>query len=296
MPTSPTRGGWKTGALVALCAGLALLWLVGLPWRRGGDEPGEGLTPAARTAALLREVMPRSGAQGCARWRELSRLGAPEPELSGRIGFDGLRLFFAREDGEVRWTVGLLLDASGSTPRPTGLLVECASSTLDGSAQVARLREAWPHESTTTRRGWRSRWRDLRNAAELEGRARIALGGHVPVEVPAALADAYELLLDPLRPIVYARAEVEAAAAAPGRSALEALLASGRDELVRNALRGLDPEGRLYAAEALIERIGPERDDQRALRRLLELDVAVRVVGATGDAVARTDARAALGL
>jgi hypothetical protein len=73
----------------------------------------------------------------------------------------------------------------------------------------------------------------------------------------------------------------------PGRSAIAVLRASGRWDLVKRVLRGANPAGRLYAAEALLSRAGFERmsvhvftsltaEDARALRDLSRDESAVQ--------------------
>ncbi len=286
-------GEWKAAAALALLALAVVLWTVGLPWPapdkvgRGRDGPATG---AHETAAWLAQVIPPAGTNGFPRWRELARLGAPDPEVSGPLGFGGLRLYLEKREGAVRWTIAVLMDSSGEGPWPVAIEVTCAAADSGGAGLVRELREGWPGETAAAERGWRARWRDGRSAAELEARVRAVLGGHRPVSAPRELREAYELLLDPLRPVVYDRGEVGAGAREPGRLALEALLAAERGDLVRNVLRGLDPEGRVYAAEALLARLEPEPQDEAALRAVLALDVPVRVRGGL-----RVPAREALG-
>jgi hypothetical protein len=43
---------------------------------------------------------------------------------------------------------------------------------------------------------------------------------------------------------------------------------AGRDDLLRNALRGVNPEGRVFAWEGL-EKLGKVRDNDRAVMRKL---------------------------
>jgi hypothetical protein len=232
-----------------------------------------------RTLALLEQVAPAPGAPAFREWRELARLGPPDPRRSGPLGFDGMRLLIRREDEEVRWDVGVLLDTSAGRPTAVALLVECQPADPRRPWEVRELRERWPHASEDSGAGWRARWRDPRRAAELEARARTLLGGHYPARLHPSLADAYDLLLDPLRPIEYVPPGEDPCGPAEGRAALERLLRAGRDDLVRNVLRGLDPEGRLYACEALLGPLEPDDEDTRALARVLALDVEVHLRG-----------------
>jgi hypothetical protein len=170
------------------------------------------------------------------------------------------------------------------------LLIECRPADPRRPWEVRELRRGWPHPTEDAGAGWRTRWRDPRRAAEVEARARTLLGGHFPARLHPSLTEAYQLLIDPLRPVEYVPPGQDPCGPAPGRAALERLLRAGRDDLVRNVLRGLDPEGRVYACEALLGPLQPDADDQRALARVLALDVDVHLRGGK-----RCKAREALG-
>jgi len=273
-----TRSEWTIALLLIVAAAGIVAWSTGLPRRPGHDETVQpGPSAARRTLDKLAALAPQPGARGFPTWRELARLGPPDPALSGSVGFDGERLFIRREDGAVLWTVALLLDVSTGIVRPAATLFECQPSDPRSPWEARELRAAWPYATEDAGAGWRTRWRDPRLAAEIEARARVVLGGHRPTDVPAELAADYQLLLDPLLPIEYAPADDVTCGLAAGRAAVQRLLTAGRPELAANALRGLDPEGRLYAAEALLARGGLEPEDERAARAVLALDVPIRV-------------------
>jgi hypothetical protein len=275
-----TRSEWTIALVLIAAAAGVVAWSTGLPRRLGHDGPGQPAPSAARrTLDLLVELTPRPGSRGFPSWRELARLGPPDPALSGSIGFDGERLFIRREDDGVRWTVALLLDISTGVVRPAATLLECQPADPRSPWEVRELRAAWPFSTEDAGAGWRTRWRDPRLAAEIEARVRLVLGGHRPADVPSELSADYQLLLDPLLPIEYAPAEDVSCGLAAGRAAVERLLTAGRTELVANALRGLDPEGRVYAAEALLALGSPEPEDERAARAVLALEVPIRVRG-----------------
>lgn len=279
MRSSLSRSEWTLAVLLIALAGGLVAWSIGLPrrlWRGASDE---GSSSAQKTLALLASGAPRPGARGFPAWRELARLGPPDPSLSGPLGFGGERLFFRRDDGGVHWTVALLVDTSTGSVRPAAASFECLPEDPRSPWEARDLRSAWPHATETCGAGWRARWRDPRLAAEIESRARAELGGHRTADVPTELSADYQLLLDPLIPIEYAPAGDTSCGPSAGRAALERLLVAGRIDLAANALRGLNPEGRVYAAEALLARGELEPEDERAARTVLGLEVLIRVRG-----------------
>jgi hypothetical protein len=303
MKQTDPRREWKAVTLLGLLALALIAWSVGLVVRGPGQgsgvfppRPRPAPAPAEATVDLLAAIVPRSGGAGCTRWRALARLGAPDALQSGELGFEALRMSFQRNDGSIAWRVGLLLDLAGETPTAVALRVECRPLDEAGRGEARALAGRWPERveplagRDEPRDGWLVRWRDPWRAGVLEGRTRAVLGGHLPVDVPAALRDDYELLLDPLRGVVFEPSGGDAERAGRGRRALDRLLAQGRDDLVRNLLRGLDPEGRTFAMEALLERVRPSPEDAAAMRILLDLEVPVRAANARAGRVRASDA------
>jgi hypothetical protein len=297
------RREWKAIVLLGLVALGLILWSVGLVVREQDRDaailpPVRRLPPAAAqvTADLLARIAPRGGSGGFPRWRELARLGPPEELLSGELGFEALRLVFQRTDGSIAWRVGVLIDTSDEAAPAVALRVECRPLDEAGRGEARALVARWPERveplagRDEPRDGWLVRWRDPLRAAALEARTRAVLGGHFPVDVPGALRDDYELLLDPLRGVVFEPSGGDPARAGAGRRALDRILAEGREDLVRNVLRGLDPEGRTFAMEALLERVRPSPQDVAAMRTLLALDVPVRAANARAGRVRACDA------
>lgn len=297
------RREWKAIGLLGLLALGLILWSVGLVVRqrhgdrgiRPRDERSEP-TPAQATADLLATIAPREGAAGFPRWRELARLGPPEELQSGELGFEALRLVFQRTDGSIAWRVAVLIDASDETELAVAWRLECRPLDEVGRGEARALAARWPERveplagRDEPRDGWLARWRDPLSAAALEARTRAVLGGHLPADVPGNLRDDYELLIDPLRSLVFEPSGGDPARVGAGRRALERLLSEGREDLVRNVLRGLDPEGRTFAMEALLERVRPSPEDALAMRTLLELEVPVRAANARAGRVRASDA------
>ncbi|HEX5137192.1 MAG TPA: hypothetical protein VFY93_09480 [Planctomycetota bacterium] len=85
-----------------------------------------------------------------------------------------------------------------------------------------------------------------------EGRNEV-LGPPLGIDPHPALSDAYLLLWSPTSDLVYGWMYGEDGAPPPGRDAVEKILAHEHGRaLLEDILRGPNPEGRLYAAEALL--------------------------------------------
>lgn len=81
-----------------------------------------------------------------------------------------------------------------------------------------------------------------------------AASGARNLEVPAALAAAYERLFFPYDELLIGWNCGWTRKPAPGRTEIEQLVRAGRFDLIENILRGGNPEGRVYAAQVLDQR------------------------------------------
>jgi hypothetical protein len=100
--------------------------------------------------------------------------------------------------------------------------------------------------------GLRLRWSDGKRKTRFADALAAACGKPEPAEVPADLAAACDLLASPLACFRYGWMEGEGGDPPAARNAIERLLAAKRLDLIRNIARGANPEGRVYAAEALL--------------------------------------------
>jgi hypothetical protein len=110
-----------------------------------------------------------------------------------------------------------------------------------------------------------------RKTAEARDALRRELGELLPVEVPAELREAYELLLSPFETLDIGDNCYEGGEPPEGRVATRKLVAARRADLLRNVLRGPNPEARLYAARGLRELgalSGPDHAVTLKLRKL----------------------------
>lgn len=114
-----------------------------------------------------------------------------------------------------------------------------------------------------------------------EERTKV-LGPPLKIDPDPALEKAYLLLWSPLSDLVYGRMYGEGGDPPDGRDAVEKILAHERGAgLLDDILRGPNPEGRLYAAEALLrlERNGGKLDEQvrKDIAWVRKSDVKIRV-------------------
>jgi hypothetical protein len=115
-------------------------------------------------------------------------------------------------------------------------------------------------------------------------RARAALdqrlGALAPVDVPPELALAYATLMSPLEELAVGTACSDSGEPPDGAEETKALRVAHRLDLIRNVLRGPNPEARVYAARAL-ERLGPVTpDDKAVIDKVIALPV--KVTSCTG--------------
>ena len=79
------------------------------------------------------------------------------------------------------------------------------------------------------------------------------LGASIPATVPVNLRKAYAVLTSPISELIVGTDFGVAGAPPPGREEVQALARAKRLDLLHNVLCGINPEGRVYAAEAFLE-------------------------------------------
>lgn len=111
-------------------------------------------------------------------------------------------------------------------------------------------------------------------------RARAALdarlGPLAPVAVPAQLASAYAKLMSPQEELAVGVNCGEGGTPPPGAEEAEALRAARRIDLLRNVLRGPNPEARVYALRALRQLDALDAQDRASIERFTALPIKVR--------------------
>jgi len=147
------------------------------------------------------------------------------------------------------------------------------------------LAEKWgPRGHDLKHRGYEGReilWSQETRVAALRRALAAELGPPEPADVPPALADAVEELTSP-----FASSHVSfiggcyfAGSDPAGKKAIDALVKARRWDLVRLAARGLNPEGRVYAAHALLGAPADRRSpaDGPLIEHIRALDIPIAV-------------------
>jgi hypothetical protein len=264
---------------------------VPLPQRVDADE----LRDACRVLWLTRQVLPPDSAEErfAARLRALQEVLRIVPKVSVTwsgpdiLGHSDLGFGIRRRSMEVgtsigtRAGVGCSFDLASRGERLIAVRIECSATREIAPAVRAALGPAFQPIPACARCSsfWRVhyRWPDAWAAAR---DARSAVLGDAPdAPLPAELVTAYERLTSPFdeRLVVWKRSEGR------GYEETEALLGAKRYDLLRQVLRGPNPEGRAYAALALHDARALDASDRRTVEALRLASPAIGVVEIPGD-------------
>jgi hypothetical protein len=156
--------------------------------------------------------------------------------------------------------------------------------------QTLGVRRAWVEAA---RRHWnaievaqaaiRSRYADADVIGCFRGAIQAALGGAPEAEVPEHHAADYRLLTDPVADLVFGTTCFEAGVPPPGREAIDRLRNAGAVQHLGQVLRGMNPEGRLYAAQALLQLAAEDRNvptrDREAIAKLRAMPTLIEACG-----------------
>ncbi len=106
------------------------------------------------------------------------------------------------------------------------------------------------------------------------------LGDFRELDVPARFAGDFARMTSPLvNSMVSTRGCGMASTPVPEQLAIQAMVASGRVDLLENMLRGYNPGGRMYAAVALMnlrDSVGLRPEVEATLRKVLDLDADIK--------------------
>lgn len=200
-------------------------------------------------------------------------LGGCDVREDRETGFGSRRLCLAVYGGHT--TIWIRVLAAAPTEEQESLVasleLEQRGYRESWAGVAAELKRAWGSGVSDLELGLRVEWSDPTRTRELLRRTATALGGVLAVEPPRELAAAFATLVDPLSPLIVGRSYGDDGGAPPGLAEMAALIASQRFDLVRAVLRGPNPEARVYAAHALIQRGPLDPADAAAIATLAKL-------------------------
>jgi hypothetical protein len=139
------------------------------------------------------------------------------------------------------------------------------------------IREAWGSDVDQMKDGIRYEFVNHETMKRMQDAVTQELGIHKPSAIPEEYKEAYLILTDPFEQYDFGESCYYAGKPPAGRVAIRNLVDGRQIDLIRAALRSLNPEGRVYAAEVLInvrkagQSIGD--DDLTAIRKIRESEV-----------------------
>lgn len=214
--------------------------------------------PAALTAGALRSEMrqansssvPAHSVDGLLRALKKVNAGQVDVREDQDRGFGARRLYVAIYPDCTYWISLLAIDGSvasasisysGSVSSESWARVVAALGEVGLSVARPQVEGAFGYYAFTDR----ARLQSLsRNVAQEMGAASA-------VTVPKSLRSTYEALMSPTSRLVFGSACGYAGTKPAGRAGAQALQKARRVDLLGNILRGPNPEGRVYAAQAL---------------------------------------------
>jgi hypothetical protein len=180
--------------------------------------------------------------------REL--VGSSDVRDDRLIGFGARRVFLAVSAGYTTTWIHILAaerDEHGRS-RIAAIRLEQIGPPEPWAELRPRLRALWRRKVTEVERGFSVERIDDVLVRELRDRAAQALGRVEPSAPAGELAGAFDRLTSPFTDLVLGFMYGEDGAPPPGRLEIEELVKAQRLDLVRAALRGMNPEGRAWAA------------------------------------------------
>lgn len=138
----------------------------------------------------------------------------------------------------------------------------------------------WPAKTVDSEDGPAWSYVDHAVFDAFEAKVHAALGPRIEQKVPAELAADYALLTDPLNDLRFGTMCGDGGDKPLGRVAIEHLAGAADGDHLVNVLRGDNPVGRVYAAEALLARRGIadlNEPDKATIAAIKRLDIPIAV-------------------
>lgn len=224
--------------------------------------------PTATAAALLRHVSVGDSSDPFADERSRCR----------DLGFGAQSCTIHRSGGYADFDIAFALIGEEVIARQLVISVSGESA----NAVLPVLEVAFFPNLPLTRQGSKLLWRSPSAPSTVPGRGigMEALGRAPSAKVDAGLENHFLMLMDPLARLVFGEVCYESADPPPGRNEIAALQKAGRYDLVSVVLRSLNPEARIYAAEALLKHQAEggqvSDDDMQAIDVIRGMDLQIR--------------------
>lgn len=265
---------------------LTLLGLVGCNARHE-PPPAPDATQSSQAGAIEHPDWLRSDVRLAERVQEA--LAAPELELDGflrtlgsidrredrEIGFGVRLVHFAAYGGYTTAWIQVL--AESAPPAGGGRIAQLSLQQLASSepppAALAAIRGAWKLPVVLHERGLVYDYEDSARVEALRRQTLQALHGGAPPADAGKFAVTLEQLTSPTSGLIVGSSFGIDGAPPPGAIEMRRFVDAGRWDLVRAVLRGLNPEGRVYAAAALLAHEPLEGDDRKAIELLRTLPI-----------------------
>lgn len=206
-------------------------------------------------------------------------LESPDVREDRDIGFGARRVCLAAYGGYTTVWVRILAEARiGEGESRVARLTVTQSGFADSWKLVAaRLRAAWARPVRDDARSIEFEHEDSPLILALAKQTEAALGGREEVEVAVEHARAFELLTAPCEDVIVGQSYSIDGGPPPGAVEIRGMVDAGRFDLVRAVLRGFNPEGRAYAAHALLARGELDPADEAAIAKLRALPVELTI-------------------
>jgi len=184
----------------------------------------------------------------------------PKPPAGRDIGFGGATHLFQFHGGHATVELrALVFDG-----RIAMMRAEYLGLTRDKWKSLKKeLLPHWPANTRDELDGPQWNFVDQPTFDAFESKVHQALGARAETKVPPALAADYELLTDPFNDLRFGSMCGDGGDKPAERIAIEHLMGTRGGDWVGNVLRGDNPVGRVYAAEALLATQGIARLNQR---------------------------------
>ena len=210
----------------------------------------------------------------------LAHLGTYGTRVDRPIGFDLRQLNVQRSGGYTSISLNLV------TLGQKILALECIQSgDTDSWTHISpEILKAWTQEPLKDLEDQLAKRTDMRVAfaryvdhSKIEELLRLELGAPAQIAPAGALQGVFNLLVYPFDILHVGESCYIGGEKPSGRVAVDQLIKAERFDLIRAVLRGPNPEGRAYAAQALLENKQATAEDKEVIQKLAASTIPIYV-------------------